>query len=669
MKKLSMVLLSAMMFFGLVGCKTSDPKKTEEAYLSDVKATDIKLSDTKNLVEASQYQIQSMDYVTTALAEDHEYNANFVDGLLENDQYGNIVPCLATSYEVSDDGLTYTFHLREGVKWVTNTGEEYATLTADDFVTGLRHGAEFNSGTGWLLEGVIEGYTEYFEGEDYSDEAWAKVGIEAVDDLTVAYHLVKPTPYFRGLGTYAVLYPINRQFLESKGSGCELGSPDKTACEFGTTAADSILYNGGYILQSFDLQSSTVLKKNEAYWDAEHVYLDTVTRIYDDGSDPYSGIRGFEQGRYAAAGISASWENYDQYVAKYEGYITASLPNASVFGVVFNFNRQSFEYTNNKDNAELHENTHKAILNENFRKALRAAYDTKAYNMTYAPEDLSEEMLRNIDNDPQVVKTSDGTSYGKLVNDAYEAMTGEKRDLSDGQNPWLSKEEAMSYIEAAKAEGVEFPVHLDMLVPQTSKKIVDQSLSMKDSVEKNTDGNIVIELVMADQEKVQQIAYYNQDPALSDYDISTFTGWSPDYPDPKSFIDIYSPTMGYFMTSVGLNAVPASEDTPEEKEIKEVVGLNEYEQLYRTADEIYEDLDARYEAFAKADACLVKHAFFLPGMMQSRTNRVSHVIPFTRVYSTTGLSEYKYKGLQLQKGLTTTEEYEAAYQEWLKGGK
>ena len=186
MKKLSMVLLSAMMFFGLVGCKTSDPKKTEEAYLSDVKATDIKLSDTKNLVEASQYQIQSMDYVTTALAEDHEYNANFVDGLLENDQYGNIVPCLATSYEVSDDGLTYTFHLREGVKWVTNTGEEYATLTADDFVTGLRHGAEFNSGTGWLLEGVIEGYTEYFEGEDYSDEAWAKVGIEAVDDLTVA---------------------------------------------------------------------------------------------------------------------------------------------------------------------------------------------------------------------------------------------------------------------------------------------------------------------------------------------------------------------------------------------------------------------------------------------------------------------------------------------------
>ena len=218
MKKLSMVLLSSMMFFGLVGCKTSDPKKTEEAYLSDVKATDIKLSDTKNLVEASQYQIQSMDYVTTALAEDHEYNANFVDGLLENDQYGNIVPCLATSYEVSDDGLTYTFHLREGVKWVTNTGEEYATLTADDFVTGLRHGAEFNSGTGWLLEGVIEGYTEYFEGEDYSDEAWAKVGIEAVDDLTVAYHLVKPTPYFHGLGTYAVLYPINRQFLESKGS-------------------------------------------------------------------------------------------------------------------------------------------------------------------------------------------------------------------------------------------------------------------------------------------------------------------------------------------------------------------------------------------------------------------------------------------------------------------
>ena len=75
---------------------------------------------------------------------------------------------------------------------------------------------------------------------------------------------------------------------------------------------------------------------------------------------------------------------------------------------------------------------------------------------------------------------------------------------------------------------------------------------MKNSVETATDGQIVINLVLKDADTVQAIAYYNTDPALADYDISTFTGWSPDYADPKSFVDIYSPTTGYYMTTCGL---------------------------------------------------------------------------------------------------------------------
>jgi hypothetical protein len=96
-----------------------------EVYMSDTKAADIKLADTKNLVEVTSYELQSMDYVTTAMTEDHTYNADLVDGLLENDQKGNLVPCLAESYEVSEDGLKWTFHLKKGIKWVTSTGEEY----------------------------------------------------------------------------------------------------------------------------------------------------------------------------------------------------------------------------------------------------------------------------------------------------------------------------------------------------------------------------------------------------------------------------------------------------------------------------------------------------------------------------------------------------------------
>ena len=411
-----------------------------------------------------------MDYVVSAKTEDHEYNANFVDGLLENDTYGNLKDCIAESYEQSEDGLTWTFHLKKGIMWVTSDGEEYDEVKAEDFVTGLRHGAEFNSETGWLLEGVIAGYTDYYEGEDYSDAAWEKVGIKAVDDYTLEFTLEAPAPYFPSMTCYAVLYPINKTFLEGKGAGCKLGEPDLESCEFGVVQPDSILYNGGFLLESNDLKSSTVLIKNEAYWDAENVHLNSVKRIYDDGSDPYSVIRGFEAGTYAASAISPLWEDFDAYMSKYDGYVNASLPDHSTFGVVFNMNRQVFEQSNYCENdPAANENTHKAILNENFRKALRAAYDVKAYNMVTSPETIALSMIRNIDNDSNIVRTSDGRSYGELVNEAYKASTETPADLSDGQYAWLDKEAALAYIEAAKADGIEFPVHLDMLVDETSK--------------------------------------------------------------------------------------------------------------------------------------------------------------------------------------------------------
>ncbi|MBR2761339.1 MAG: hypothetical protein IKD66_09215, partial [Solobacterium sp.] len=247
---------------------------------------------------------------------------------------------------------------------------------------------------------------------------------------------------------------------------------------------------------------------------------------------------------------------------------------------------------------------------------------------------------------------------------AYAEIAGdETADLTDGQYPWLSKDSALKYIEAAKADGIEFPVHLDMLVDETSKVRSDRARSMKDSIETNTDGNIVIELVMRDSDTVTNIAYRNNDPAAMDYDISTFTGWGPDYADPKTFVDIYSPTTGYYMKAMGLEAGANTADN----DIKEAVGLNEYERLYREADAIVDDMDARYKAFAKADAYLVKSAFYLPTSTNTRFVRVNHEIPFTRYYSVCGMTEYKYKGLQMQSDMVTSTDYDAAYAKWEKG--
>ena len=81
--------------------------------------------------------INSLDYTFSSRSSNSDHFANFIDGLLENDEYGNLKPALAKSWEVSDDGLTYTYHLRKGVKWVDSEGNDYAEVKAQDWVTAL----------------------------------------------------------------------------------------------------------------------------------------------------------------------------------------------------------------------------------------------------------------------------------------------------------------------------------------------------------------------------------------------------------------------------------------------------------------------------------------------------------------------------------------------------
>ena len=678
MKKLLVALLALLMIVTLTACGKKDEapvtggeEPTGEEATFDVNAVDVsslKLANTKEYVYSDSREVASMDYLVTALASDHQYNVNFVDGLVICDRYGAYQPAVAESWTANEDATVWTFKLKKGVKWVTAAGDEYGEVTAEDFVTGLRHAAEFQSGTAYVVSSV-DGFSDYMSAGDYSDEAWAKVGVKAVDDYTVEYTLNAPTPYFYTQVEYSVFYPVNKTFLESKGDGCKLGTPDTNSCTFGQATPDSILYNGAYILSSFDVKSQTVMVKNPAYYAADEVYLEKVTVIYDEGSDPYEMIRSFEQNVYAYAGLSTQWgdEVFNEMMAKYDGYVNPTLSNYYAFGIVFNYNRVTYENTAHADDADK-ENTKAAIRNENFRLAMKSAFDAQAYLEVSAPTEIAKATLRNINGVPNLVSTSDGTLYGTLVEDAYEEITGTRVSLADGQWPWLSKENALAYIEAAKADGISFPVHVDMLVIETSDRITKQGLSFKQSIEENTDGQIIVDLIMRDQDTVQNIAYYSESWDEADYDISTFTGWGPDYVDPKSFVEIYSPVDGYYMHSCGLTDKGAtqSDDFGADDELKTQLGFYEYEDLYRAADAITDDLDARYKAFAKADAYLLAHGLYIPTSMQTRSARVSHIVPFSAPYSS-GVSQYKYRGVQLQEDVVTTEQYQAAMAAWEKG--
>lgn len=678
MKKLLVALLALLMIVTLTACGKKDEapvtggeEPTGEEATFDVNAVDVsslKLANTKEFVYSDSREVASMDYLVTALASDHQYNVNFVDGLVICDRYGAYQPAVAESWTANEDATVWTFKLKKGVKWVTAAGDEYGEVTAEDFVTGLRHAAEFQSGTAYVVSSV-EGFSDYMSAGDYSDEAWAKVGVKAVDDYTVEYTLNAPTPYFYTQVEYTVFYPVNKTFLESKGDGCKLGTPDTNSCTFGQATPDSILYNGAYILSSFDVKSQTVMVKNPAYYAADEVYLEKVTVIYDEGSDPYEMIRSFEQNVYAYAGLSTQWgdEVFNEMMAKYDGYVNPTLSNYYAFGIVFNYNRVTYENTAHADDADK-ENTKAAIRNENFRLAMKSAFDAQAYMEVSAPTEIAKATLRNMNGVPNLVSTSDGTLYGTLVEDAYEEITGTRVSLADGQWPWLSKENALAYIEAAKADGITFPVHVDMLVIETSDRLTKQGLSFKQSIEENTDGQIIVDLIMRDQDTVQNIAYYSESWDEADYDISTFTGWGPDYVDPKSFVEIYSPVDGYYMHSCGLTDKGAtqSDDFGADDELKTQLGFYEYEDLYRAADAITDDLDARYKAFAKADAYLLAHGLYIPTSMQTRSARVSHIVPFSAPYSS-GVSQYKYRGVQLQEDVVTTEQYQAAMAAWEKG--
>lgn len=674
-KKLLSLLLALVMVF-LVACggpqggdKTTgetttetSPSTAETKAEGNDTASETESFEPKELKIAGGNDMGTMDYLVSSKSADNIWSVNFVETLLDYNNVGQLVGSLAETWEATENNTVWTFNLRKGVQWVDHQENVIAELTAEDFVTGLRHVADFDSQTSWIVSGTVKGLEDYIA-SDKSDDAWSKVGVEAVDKYTVRYTLTKPTPYFADIATYVTLMPLNKEFLESKGEGCKLGAPDTNNCSFGSTTPDSILYNGAFILESFDSKSQLVIKKNNHFWDKDNVQLTKVTEIYDDGQNPYSIKSGFESGTYPSFALRSSWSDYDQIAEQYKEYTRKTLPNSTTFGIVMNFNRQSFEYTNYATDEVKRENTKKALRNENFRKALRAAADKVAILAATAPLDVAKDTVRNINNFP-TVGTVEGKGYFEVVQEEYNKNTGESRDLSDGQDAFLSKDEALKYIEAAKAEGIEFPVHLDYPVIETSDPLMKRASSFVQSVKENTDGQILIEIVAKPDKEVFQITYYNQDPAGSDYDISTFSGWNPDYNDPSSFTGIFT-NVGGNMKSSGLGTF--NEDgTPADAELKAELGFDKYNELYEEANAITDDHDARYKAFAKVDAFLLEKALFIPTAMRTRLVLVSKIKPFTVGYSEVGLTKEKFKYVRLLDEVVTTAEYEAAKAEWEK---
>ena len=595
----------------------------------------------------------TLDYVSTNKKNMTTAVSNGVDGLFENDQYGNLKPSVAESWSVSQDGLTYTYKIRKGVKWYTSDGEEYADVTAKDFVTGLKHAADTKSEAIYLLQNSVKGLNDYVSGDNKN---FADVGIKAIDDHTLQYTLSEPEPYWNSKLTYSVTWPVNADFLKSKGK------------DFGkSTDPTSILYNGPYLLKSLTTKSSIEFIKNENYWDKDNVHFDNVKLTYDDGTDQESLERNFTDGVYNLARLFPTSSNYSKVAKQYKDDIYYTQPGAAVEGVGINIDRQTYGHTS-KENDQQKSSTKAALLNKDFRQSLSFAINRTNYAAQLNGKEAGKTAVRNIFVKPDFVQ-ADGKNFGAMVMEQLPAFGDEWAgvNLADSQdglyNPEKAKAEFAKAKAALQAEGVQFPIHLDVPVNQTNKIYVNQVQSLKESVESALGkDNVVLDLHQMSSDDFYNITYSAANAAAEDWDLSVGVAWEPDYLDPSTYLDVLKTTdsentksfMGY--------------DNPNSP-AAEKVGLKEYDQLVDDASKETTNLTARYEKYAKAQAWLTDSSLYIPTTTYNGAAAViSRIKPFSGAYAQAGDkgSTYYFKYLQSQDNIVTKKQYDSAYKDWLK---
>ena len=597
----------------------------------------------------------NLNYLTTGKAATANITSNVIDGLLENDRYGNFVPSMAEDWSVSKDGLTYTYTLRKDAKWYTSEGEEYAEVKAQDFVTGLKYAADKKSDGLYLVQESIKGLDAYVKGEitDFS-----QVGIKALDDYTVQYTLNKPESFWNSKTTMGVLAPVNEEFLNSKGDDFAKG-----------TDPSSILYNGPFLLKSIVAKSSVEFEKNPNYWDKDNVHLDKVKLSFWDGQDTNKPTEAFKDGSFTMARLFPTSASYSETEKTFKDNIVYTQQDSTTYLVGTNIDRQSYKYTS-KTTDEEKASTKKALLNKDFRQAIAFGFDRTAYASQVNGASGATKLLRNLFVPPTFVQ-ADGKNFGELVKEKLVTYGDEwsNVNLDDAQdglyNPDKAKAEFAKAKTALQAEGVKFPIHLDMPVDQTNTTKVQRVQSFKQSVEENLGSdNVVIDIQQLQKDDVQNITYFAETAAGEDWDISDNVGWSPDYIDPSTYLDIIKPSVGentktYLGFDSGTNNAAAKQ-----------VGLEDYEKMVVEAGEETTDVSKRYEKYAAAQAWLTDSALLIPTTSQTGRPMLSKMVPFTLPFAYSGnkgMSEaLLYKYLDVQDKPVTTEEYQKAQEKWLK---
>lgn len=545
------------------------------------------LKDTYNMGYVSDPQ--TWDALATSRSADSEAIVNTYDGLVEYDNENEIKPALAESWEVSEDGKTYTFHIRQGAKWVDAQGREVADVKADDFVAGMQHMLDAGGGLEYLVENIIVNALEYNTG-DVTD--FAEVGVKATDDNTVVYTLCQPTSYFITMLGYNVFAPMSRTYFESKGG--VFGKDDyKAAVDAGTMkygqTVNDIAYCGPYTVTNHTAENTIVFQANPTYWNKDNITIKTLTWKFNDGQDPTKAYEDTKAGTLDGCGLSSASLEACKADGNFEKYCTVSDTDATSFVLFLNLNRNAYANVNDTTKAvstmtdDQKKRTDAAMLNVHFRRAIGMGLDIATYNGQVVGEELKLNSVRNsytpgnfaaleedvtIEINGESKTFAKGTYYGEIMQAQIDAdgvkikVWDAENQTSDGfagwHNPANAYEELQQAITELKEFGVEIskdnPIVMDLPYYSGADVYTNRAQTLKQSVEEALQGCVVVNLVScADAKEWYYAGYYTESGKDANYTLYDVSGWGPDYGDPATYLDtMLGDGAGYMAKCLGL---------------------------------------------------------------------------------------------------------------------
>ena len=651
-KLLALALTASLVLSGCGGSGSSETadNQTDENSAGTESQAEENENEIKDLVipRLATREMQTFDILYSQTFFDLENLTNMQDPLLEVDTHGKLVPCIADEWGTEDDGLNWTFHIREGVKWVDVNANEKADVTSYDFATGMEWVLNYYKNdaahTAQPIE-LIAGAKEYYEYTKSltKEEAYAldasegskfqeMVGIKTPDANTIVYTCTGNKPYFDSLAIWAGMYPRSQAMID------ELGGPDGVKAMNNET----MWYNGCYLMTSYVQGNEKVFTKNPAYWDKDCKLFDTVTikmiesndvgyQLYQTGEADYIDLT---ESNLATINGNEDNEFHDQLVSK----------PSDIYSYQIRFN-----YDKRKEDGTPDTNWNTAAANEAFRLSWYYGLDLKDHYKRTDPIDPL-----NCENEFYSMKglcyTSDGTDYTELVRDklGLPDANGESIVRLDADKAAQYKQQA---IEELTAAGVTFPVEVDYYVSASNQVALD-SANVLAQCFSNSLGDDYVKLNI--KTYIQSSTNEVYTPKL--HSISAGAGWGADYGDPQNYLiqEAYGYDNAYYSAKyTNINSVEENENT---KALLDT--YKEFTRLIEEADAIVDDTDARYEAFAEAEAYMIQHALVVPqyygtGWVLTKIN------PYSKMYAVYGCQNDKMKNWETNADGYTTEEMEA----------